>query len=139
MKRTNNYAFCHGVVKSDSFDHNRESLIVSVNDDSELNRLLRIVFAPDENGVIDGDIGLMMNKKASPEVIQFIKEVLQQDVSNYRTPTIPDGMSDDEVDAYDYHPLQETKSQYAERMREIIYRNQHEIDKARKDSESNEE
>ncbi len=135
MKRTNNFAFCHGIVKSDSFDANRESLIVSVNDDSELNRLLRIIFSPDENGVIDGDIAMLMNKKASPEVIQFIKEVLQQDMSSYRTPPVPDGMSDDEVDMYDYHPLLETKSQYAERMREIIYRNQVEINKVNEDSE----
>ena len=124
MKRSNDFAFLNGISKSECVTAVSEMAVSA--DNSELNRLLRIVFAPDDNGVVKGDLSYYMSGKASPEVIQFIKDVLQQDMSSYRQPSIADGMDDDFVE--DLSPrLSETKDAYAHRIREIINKQEYEI------------
>lgn len=128
MKRSNNFSFLHGVLKSVSPDTVVSPIKLS-EDNSELNRLLKIIFAPDDNGVIAGDIGAVLNAKTPPEIVTFVKQVLQQDLSNYRQPSIPDGMSDEFAESL-APILGESKSDYANRVSEIIRYNQNELKEA---------
>lgn len=128
MKRTNNFSFLHGFCKADCLIISAPPAVVT-DDNSELNRLLKIVFQSDDNGVIQGDINAVMNSKTPPEVVTFIKQVLQQDLSSYRQPPIPDGMSDDMAESL-APVLGESKTQYAERVRSIIYDARYELEHA---------
>lgn len=118
MKRTNKFSFQNGILVAQCAAPKQPSLI-EVNDNSELNRLLRIVFAPDDNGNVQGDLSLYMSKKASPEVIEFIKECLMQDLSQYREKTIPEGMSDDDFELFSRH-IDESRDEYALRLRDLV-------------------
>lgn len=137
MKRSANFAFLHGICSPIAPDTTAQVLVES-EDNSELNRLLRIVFAPDDEGLVHGDIALTMSSKTPPEVIQFIKEVLQQDLSAYRQPALPDGMSDDFAESL-APVLGESKSDYAARVHEIIRYQQNEISDAQKEIDDNED
>lgn len=118
MKRTNNFAFQGGMLNA-SCGAPKVSILEPYNDNSELNRLLNIVFAPDDNGIVRGDLACFMSDKASPEVRDFIKECLMLDMSNYRLPSIPDGWSDEDVETYS-RQFDETREEYAQRMRDIV-------------------
>lgn len=107
-------------------------------DDSELNRLLAIIFKPDEDGIVHGDIAMELGSKVSPEVRQFIKDVLQQDMSSYRMPAIPDGMDDDFALSLSRN-LGESKQDYAERVAEIIRYNTNEIRESQEQLQSKED
>lgn len=89
--------------------------LVVMNDNSELNRLLSIIFAPDETGSIQGDIGFVLNDKVDPQIVNFVKSQLLFDTSSHVQSPIPSWMSDDDAvvmrrDAY------ETMDEYATRM-----------------------
>lgn len=97
----------------------KPSRLIAVVDNSELNRLLSIVFAADETGAIQGDIGMIMSDKVDPQIVAFVKQQLLFDTSSSVQSPIPSWMSDDDA-------LQmrrngnETMDEYAERMSSLM-------------------
>lgn len=58
--------------------------------------LLHTIYAPDpRTGLPTGDITYMVSDKVNPQVKQFILDNLMMDTSSAKTPSVPDGISDD--------------------------------------------
>lgn len=99
----------------------KPSRLIAFVDNSELNRLLSIVFAADETGAIQGDIGMLMSDKVDPQIVAFVKQQLLFDTSSSVQSPIPSWMSDDDA-------LQmrrngnETMDEYAERMSSLMFK-----------------
>lgn len=97
----------------------KPSSLIAVVDNSELNRLLSIVFAADETGAIQGDIGMLLSDKVDPQIVAFVKQQLLFDTSSSVQSPLPSWMSDDDA-------LQmrrngnETMDDYAERMASLM-------------------
>lgn len=128
MKRNYNFGFLagyrvHDIVLTDG--------LCEVEDNSELNRLLSVVFAPNSNGVIDGDLAYTMSSNADPQIVKFVKDVLQQDLSNYKQPPVGD-LSDSDVENLSYH-LGESKQEYAERISEYVRQQKNAYEHAKND------
>ena len=99
-----------GTVRRESFG------IIEVSDNSELNRLLALVFKSDKDHRPDSDLSMLMNKNLDPQVLNFLKEVLQQDTSRYADEVIPDGLFDDDERLQLLPNEYESYQQYQERM-----------------------
>lgn len=93
--------------------------LVVVVDNSELNRLLSLVFAADDTGAIQGDIGMLLSDKVDPQIVAFVKQQLLFDTSSSVQSPLPSWMSDDDA-------LQmrrngnESMDDYAERMASLM-------------------
>lgn len=86
-----------------------------VEDNSELNRLLGIIFAPDEFGSIQGDLGFVLNENVDPQIVNFVKSQLLFDTTQSVQSPLPSWMSDD--DAVELRRNDnETMDSYAERL-----------------------
>lgn len=88
-----------------------------VEDNSEINRLLNIIFSPDETGSIQGDLGFIMNDKVDPQIVNFVKSQLLFDTSSHVQAPLPSWMSDDDALVMRRDP-NETMDDYATRMAE---------------------
>lgn len=113
LRKNCNYSFMDGLtireIPPKSFTLSRFS------DDSELNRLLSVVFAFDENGNCDGDLAYMFRKDADPEIMDWIKKNFQFDTTSCQSEPIPSWMSDDEAIRLSRGQY-ETREDYALRM-----------------------
>lgn len=100
-------------------ENEKPSRLIAVVDNSELNRLLSLVFAADDTGAIQGDIGMLLSDKVDPQIVAFVKQQLLFDTSSSVQSPLPSWMSDDDA-------LQmrrngnETMDEYAERMSSLI-------------------
>ena len=100
-----------GSVRRESFG------ICEVDDNSELNRLLSLVFrSKDSQHRPDSDLSMLMQKNLDPQILNFLKEVLQQDTSKYADEVIPDGLFDDDERIQLLPNEYESYQQYQERM-----------------------
>lgn len=117
MKHSTNFGFQKGIRQFQEI--RRPSFFTVYEDNSELMRLLKIVYKEDDNGIIQSDLSYLFSKDADPNVIKFIKDILQQDCSSLRQPSIPDGMSDDDVERYSPR-LGELSDDYYVRLRGLI-------------------
>lgn len=88
-----------------------------VEDNSELNRLLSLIFKPDETGSIQGDIGFVLNDKVDPQIVNFIKNQLLFDTSSHVQAPLPSWMSDEDALVM-RRDANETMDEYATRMAE---------------------
>lgn len=71
---------------------------VLLDQDSEKKALLDLIFTVDPvTGLPSGDIGQVLGKNLSPEVVQFIKDNLMQDFSQLAAKGVPAGIDDGEV------------------------------------------
>lgn len=115
----NNFGFARGLTITAIKPH--PSLALSlVNDNSELNRLLSLVYAPlSKDELPQGDIATLMSEKVDPQLVNFIKQNLMFDVSQYNLPPI-DGIPDDDMVAM-CRKMGESKQDYAMRLsRDIV-------------------
>lgn len=120
MKRefnTLNFGSFQGLsrFKESDYDYN----LVVVNDNSELNRLLSIIFSPDDTGSIQGDIGFVLNNKVDPQIVNFVKSQLLFDTSSHVQSSLPIWMTDDDAMVMRRDP-NETMDDYATRMAEYM-------------------
>lgn len=108
-----NYGFAQGLCKIHAPIHRYG--FDQVVDNAELNRLLSIVFAADDTGSIQGDIGVLMSDKVDPAIVDFVKRQLLFDTTSMQQSPLPDYISDD--DAIELRrSSNETSDQYAERL-----------------------
>lgn len=71
---------------------------VLLDQDSERKALLDLIFTVDPvTGLPSGDIGQVLGKNLSPEVVQFIKDNLMQDFFQLAAKGVPAGIDDGEV------------------------------------------
>lgn len=131
MKRNIHFAFMQGldISSNGTLPTSYESFMPN-DDTSELVRLLKLVFSKDDRGLVTGDLAYAFAKDADPNVIKFIKDVLQQDTSSLRQPSIPDGMSDEDIEALSPH-VGELFDSYKDRLADYIKRSQSAIDDAK--------
>lgn len=129
MKHLSNFGFQKGIRQFGSVKN--PSVFTAYEDNSELVRLLKIVYKEDENGIIQSDLAYLFSKDADPNVIKFIKDILQQDCSSLRQPSIPDGMSDDDVERYSPR-LGELSDDYYVRLRGLIKEESEKLQKQKK-------
>lgn len=112
-KRNSHYGSFNGItvleIPEPTYDLN------VVEDNSELNRLLGIIFAPDEFGSIQGDLGFVLNENVDPQIVNFVKSQLLFDTTQSVQFPLPSWMSDD--DAVELRRNDnETMDSYAERL-----------------------
>ena len=82
--------------------------------DVERNPVLNMIYAPDPNtGLPCGDLACYLGDKTSPEVREFIRLNMLQQIPD--VPVLPDELSDE--DAFDFiRGKDETPAQYCQRM-----------------------
>lgn len=94
--------------------------------------LLKLVYSLDERTLCpSGDLQYFVNSKANPEVKKFILDNLMMDVSGSSKPSLPDGMSDDDIFALS-RQSGESLEAYVERMNTEVKRAQWVNDEYRK-------
>lgn len=116
MKRelnSKNFGFAQHLSRVVEREHPYELLCIV--DNSELNRLLSIVFAPDEFGSIQGDLGLLLSDKVDPQIVNFIKNQLLFDTSSKVQSPLPSWLSDEDAEFMRRNP-NETMDDYSERL-----------------------
>lgn len=120
MKRELNAPFMASFVGLSRFvEKDKPCRLVAVVDNSELNRLLSLVFAADDTGAIQGDIGMLLSDKVDPQIVAFVKQQLLFDTTSSAQSPLPSWMSDDDA-------LQmrrngnESMDDYAERMASLM-------------------
>lgn len=116
MKRelnSKNFGFASHLSRVIEKDHPYE--LIAVVDNSELNRLLSIIFAPDEFGCIHGDLGMLLSDKVDPQIVNFIKNQLLFDTSSKVQSPLPSWLSDDDA-VFMRRNDNETMDEYSERL-----------------------
>lgn len=111
----------------------------SVTADTEKESLLNLIFGVNpETGLPSSDVGRFINKKLAPEVLQFIKDNLMQDISSSKPAGVPAGV-DDEVVLNLTRDSRETRSQYIERVQKFMFDEKTSIAEARQKIEQQRE
>lgn len=108
-----NFGFAQGLSRFTELQ--RPYAVVNCVDNSELNRLLSLVFSADEFGSIQGDLGILLSEKVDPAIVNFVKQQLLFDTTPAQQAPLPTFISDD--DAIEMRRnLNETSDEYAERL-----------------------
>lgn len=120
MKRelnSHNFGFAAGLSRV--VEPARSYELTAVVDNSELNRLLSIVFAMDDTGSIQGDLGMLLNENVDPQIINFVKNQLLFDTTSSVQAPLPSWITDDDAVQLRRSP-NETMDDYAQRMASIM-------------------
>lgn len=110
-----------GIVNFDAIQPLKDSPKEIVEfEDVQKESLLRMIFDINpENGLPANDIGIVLNKHASPEVLQFIKDNLMSDVSSSAVFPIRDGVDEDTAFAL-MRGQNESRNDYIYRVRNFL-------------------
>lgn len=93
------------------------------------NPLMNLIFSPDENGFLDGDLSHFLSEKTNPEVKAFIEsQLLRENSDSSSSLSIPDDVlnkmkstiSDDDI-AFFSREHNETPEQYAYRIGKYLH------------------
>ena len=89
-------------------------------EDVEKQSLLNMIYDINpETGLPSNDIGVVLNKHASPEVLQFIKDNLMSDVSKSAVSPVRDGIDEDTAFTL-MRGQNESRNDYISRVRNFL-------------------
>lgn len=123
LKDNSNILRCYGALDMQSVGEIVEPDYPS-NDTIE-GQILREIYSPNEDGMMEGDIAKFLSNKVRPELKEFILNNLLQSHSPVRSQLPTDGLTDDEIIALS-PSVYDSFDSYSSRVRDYLNTQFHE-------------